>query len=507
MTAGKVGFARSGTDGTFQPLLPFTPGDPLEAVAMYLETDGERLLLVSLDFGQWPRCACSEIREGMAQALGLPVEAIIFHSTHNHAAPTYEDYVAHMFPIGLLTACLTNASREAVAGAVPARMACVAADVGNRYSLCRRKWINDDVANITNWYGYKDEGPRGARANHLIRERLHRWFGPDFPEPAWLAEPIYYDNPVDPLAQLLAFEDLAGRPLGGMIRFAAHPHLMNSANPNAYATDYPGAARRWLDRARGGIHLFGEGPQCNLAPRETTTFAHLPGKLNWADTPYGPDGSLAAVDLQDLQRDVREMGEGVAAAAFGALGKAEFRPLQTLQVKTGWLDLPMRGDVPDNARVAWEIRDEWGLKIKAALRGGVSIIEMKRMTDQYNRFHWMKKMLDEWYLPTRVEIAAKQLPVHLQAVRINDTCLIGLPAETGLETSLALRGSTLGQNLITLQQCNGDIGYMISGQEQRGGDYESTCGLIAQDGLDVLHEGALALLRQVGAAPASGVSA
>jgi hypothetical protein len=502
MTTGRAGFARASTEGTFKPLLPFDPQDELEAVAMYLDVAGERLLLVSLDFGQFSRKFSNEVRERMSAALHLPVEAIIFHATHNHSGPTNEDYVNHQVPLDNLIAGLVDVSGQAIGAAVPARMALAVADLGNQVSLCRRKWINDDVANLTNWYAYKNDMPRGSTANHLIRERLRRWFGPKFPEPDWLAEPIYYDNPVDPLVQLLAFEDERGQALGGLIRFAAHPHLMNAAEPNAYATDYCGAARRWLDRRRGGIHLFAEGPQCNLAPREMVEFVHHPGKLNWADTPYGPDGSLAATDTGELRRSVRQMGETLAMRALAALQPGDFRPLQQLEMKTAWHVLPMADDVPANSKTAWEIRDVWGQRIERARKERVSLIQMKRMTDQYNRFHWMQKMLDEWYIPSQAEIAERQLPVHLQAIRLNDTWIAGLPAETGLDTTLWLRANTVGQRLITVQQCNGDIGYIIPAQDRRGGDYEATCSLIADDGENVLRQGMLGLFRQLsGASP------
>jgi hypothetical protein len=73
-----------------------------------------------------------------------------------------------------------------------------------------------------------------------------------------------------------------------------------------------------------------------------------------------------------------------------------------------------------------------------------------------------------------------------------------------LDTSLTLRAGSAGDRLVTIQQCNGDIGYMISAQDQRGGDYEAMCSLIAEDGLPVLHEGSLRLLRSVGACSSHG---
>jgi hypothetical protein len=494
--AGKAGLARSQTDGTYKPLLSVKAEDPMEAVALYLDVEGERLLFLSVDYGQFSRGFSSQVREGIAKRLGLPVESIVFHSTHNHSGPTEEDYVCHQFPLEPLIGCLAAVGQAAREAAVPARVALATANVGNRYSLCRRKWLDDDVATLCCWYGYRDEGARGQSANHLIRERLRRWFGPDYADPDWLQVPIYYDDAVDPLVQILAFDDLRGNALGGLIRFAAHPHLMNGAEQNAYATDYCGPARRWLDRMRGGVHLFAEGPQCNLAPRETVPYFHQPGRLNWADTPYGPDGSLVA-DTAAVTQSVRDLGEALAGHALDALQHAEFRPLEILRVETAWHDLPMAADVPDNSAIGWQIRDQLGVQVQQARREGAPLIVMKRLTDQYNRFHWMQKMLDEWYRPTPDEILAKRLPVHLQAICINDAWLAGLPAETGRDTTLWLRANTVGERLITVQQCNGDIGYILPPQDRRGGCYESMCSLIADDGETAVREGALALLQRV----------
>jgi hypothetical protein len=55
----------------------------------------------------------------------------------------------------------------------------------------------------------------------------------------------------------------------------------------------------------------------------------------------------------------------------------------------------------------------------------------------------------------------------------------------------------LGERLVTIQQCNGDIGYIITSQDRRGGDYESVCSLIADSGETVLRERSVALLRSV----------
>jgi hypothetical protein len=219
--------------------------------------------------------------------------------------------------------------------------------------------------------------------------------------------------------------------------------------------------------------------------------------LNWADTPYGPDGSLVAVDMDGLRRDVREMGEGIAEHAFAMLDQGEFQLLEIVQVATTWHDLPMRGDVPINSRIGWEIRDRWGERIKQARQENVSIIEMKRMTDQYNRFHWMQKMLDEWYFPSPQEIADRRLAVHLQAIRVNDVLMVGLPGEAVVETSLWLRAHTAGTNLIAMTECNGDVGYMPTAEDMCGGGYEAMCGLIAENGETVLREAALELLGRV----------
>ena len=491
---GRAGFARAPLSGTFRPLLPSAEADPLEAVAMYLETADGRFLFIALDFGQLARHHCTEIRERLANYLDIPSEAVVIHSTHTHAAPMCEDFADH--PMDDLVACLGKVADKAMDAAVPARMAFGVADVGDTFSLCRRKWINDETATLTHWYGYGESQKGKSVANHLIRERLQRWFGRGYRAPEWLEEPVYYDAPVDPLVQMLGLQDQAGKSLGGMVRFAAHPHLLLTRRNPYYTPDYCGVARRWLDRNRGGIHLFLQGPSGNLVPREGCGFVADPSRENWADSPYGPDGTLIARHDEALVRSVREMGEGIAARALQTMQEASFDPLERLEVRTGWRSLPLRTDVPQNSARAVDIRDGWGRRIRRSRHEGCSLIEMKRLTDQYNRFHWMQKMLDEWYFPTAKEIAGRALDVHLQAIRLNHVSILGLPGECGRDTSLWLRAHTVGRDLVTLYECNGDVGYIVGAQDQAGGCYEAMCSLVAPEGERVLCDKALEVLRE-----------
>lgn len=122
------------------------------------------------------------------------------------------------------------------------------------------------------------------------------------------------------------------------------------------------------------------------------------------------------------------------------------------------------------------------------------MINLKRLTDQYNRFHWMQKMLDEWYLPAKEEIIRRSLPVQVQAIRMNDVYIAGLPGEALSDTATWLRSASVGDRLVVLTECNGDIGYIAPQKEMAGGDYEVACGLVAEKGERILREKVLEMI-------------
>ncbi|MBS3762792.1 MAG: hypothetical protein KGZ25_05740 [Planctomycetes bacterium] len=70
--------------------------EPLYARALVLESGETRLCLLSLDLLGATNACADEVRERVADALGIDSEAVMFHVTQNHAAPS----LGHCFVVG-----------------------------------------------------------------------------------------------------------------------------------------------------------------------------------------------------------------------------------------------------------------------------------------------------------------------------------------------------------------------------------------------------------------------
>lgn len=118
--------------------------DELEARAVMIERDEQRLLLVVCDLlGMSPEVA-RDVRRAVATALDLPLERVLTASTHTHTGPsvlrggevlgwpTPEGYEGH-----LLDGCVT-AARAAVAAAEPAALFCARRPLPAAVSMNRR---------------------------------------------------------------------------------------------------------------------------------------------------------------------------------------------------------------------------------------------------------------------------------------------------------------------------------------------------------------------------------
>ena len=76
----------------------------------------------------------------------------------------------------------------------------------------------------------------------------------------------------------------------------------------------------------------------------------------------------------------------------------------------------------------------------------------------------------------RLESAADEIRVPLQAVRIGDLGITAIPFETFVETGLALKESSPFRQSFTIELANGNYGYLPTPQQHRLGGYETWLG-------------------------------
>ena len=209
--------------------------DDLEANALFLRREDQAALLVSCDLGGLEPEVTASARKRMAEAAGVPEDAVIVAATHtggpsviptNYLKPVDTDY------LGRLQGWLADVAREAVASARPARVAWGVGEARVGYSrrLC---WAD------------------GSHSMHGDASR------PDF---------TGLEGPDDPQHLALLAEGLDGELIAVFHHNTAHPCTFYGAS--FYSADFPGEARKRLREALGEVPVvFFNGAQGDIGSR------------------------------------------------------------------------------------------------------------------------------------------------------------------------------------------------------------------------------------------------
>ena len=207
---------------------------PLDVRCFVVETDSGLACWIVYDLTCLFPEQCTAIREAVAAALGCGRDSIVVHCTHTHSVPDY--FV--VFPLEILAGQAVAAAREAQDRMQPFRLVEATADAGNRFSILRRKFL-PGIGTFTVWYGYRLEAGRPDGAQ-FVKEQAERVFGRSKTRPPMLAGPLWFDDPVDPLAQGLVFVGDNGEVIGSfdpLFRSPAHDLACYEA---ALSSRFPG---------------------------------------------------------------------------------------------------------------------------------------------------------------------------------------------------------------------------------------------------------------------------
>ena len=199
--------------------------DPLEARALILAAGAEKLALVAVDHLGYDHAMVERVRDLSAEKASLPRERIWVMSSHTHAGggaylALFPELAGKFDP--KIRAFYEERAAEAVVNAAramrPARLA-VGAGAVPGLSRFRSAW------------------PPGG-------------------------------GPVDPEVGVLRVDDESGNPLAVLMNFAAHPTVLSARNFQ-FSADFPGYARRALERLLGGnvMALYANGAQGTISPR------------------------------------------------------------------------------------------------------------------------------------------------------------------------------------------------------------------------------------------------
>jgi neutral ceramidase len=202
----------------------------LWATALVVDDGVTTAAWIDLDLVIISRQESDAIREAVAVALEIPVQAVRVSVTHNHAGPppsawnwTRQGQVALDGYYALLPEYAAGVARMARAGLRPARVAAGSGE--SRVAVNRR-----------------ETAPGGRPVTGVNPE-----------------------GPIDPQVFVLRIDDREGGPLAAIVGYTMHPTTLGPTN-RLISPDWPGHMKRTVEAITGATCLFAQGATGNIGP-------------------------------------------------------------------------------------------------------------------------------------------------------------------------------------------------------------------------------------------------
>jgi hypothetical protein len=369
---------------------------------------------------------------------------------------------------------LSDLVKQALVSTQPATVAYREIDTAGRFNLNRRKYIHELEGSMTVWMGCRNH-QGSPDAGWLNRSRLAHWLGREPTESEFPAS-ILYDEPTDGWVQGIFFNSLEGRPIGSLIRYAAHPCIAGHTTQKQYSADFPGVVRRIVQQRYGGICGYLSGPCGNLAPWE---------EGDWPEPEFSKDEFIPSTPWVPHRNpdacwgEVERIGSDIAEAILKVSPKQEITALNTFSFHRVPVVLPVRPDLLADSRQALELAQKRTEKF-LHYRDHLDLPAIKKWVDEIYFLRCHQGCYEEFHYLTPEEYRRRQIEVELPILRLNDLVFLGLPGEVFWQTPMLAAAAAKQRNLhfISLTEINGDIGYIPTEEERAGGDYECGCSIL-----------------------------
>lgn len=385
----------------------------LEAQALYLESGGTAVAIVSADLLAVGAEFMARLRQAAEAALGLPGEYLLVAASHSHSTPTARplrqwgqvDAAYERFLQAAILEALTTARRTAV----EARLS---------YGVGRADTLSANRRGA--------EGPIDPEVPVLCFHRRD-------------ATPAEWDAAEEPPTET---------PVGGLIavlfNFACHPVSLHSYR-NLLSPDYVGYARAALQAVcgAGAVALFTLGAAGDINParfyfrRTTPRQAHRLGAL---------------------------LGCAVAQIALDPAPVAA----PGLRLKTVVVELPV-APLPPPAELE-ALHRQYSAQAEAAHQAGRPLVETSVLAIHRD---WAAEALAEHAAGAR----RTTVSCPLTALRLGPAALLFAPLEVFVETGLALKTASPAPLTILCTNANGELGYLPTPDAYQGEDYTNPQGL------------------------------
>lgn len=392
---------------------------PLTATTLVLTNGSEKLCIVACDLIYIFNPEVDEIRQAIADRLGIGPEGVLINCSHTHCGPNVRDYswegpaqkqlqreyLANLK--GLLAGCASVANNRLR----PARLG---TGFGTSHVGINRREVDENGDVILG------ENPGG---------------------------------PLDPTVGVIRIDEMSGKPLAIVFTYGCHTVTMGP-KCLSYSPDYPGPAREVIERATGATTLFLQAAGGNINP-----ITGIGANEDDSENMNRVGVSLSAEVLRVAMgiRTHEKRGERVIFTSLTRNSMYPMIPVEDVETSLGAVEekiaLPLVNPPSlDEARQILKTRE--GLLASARAKG----------TPEHNLRFYMR--FCDWarFLVQEVEAGKKTMsvPVHTQALRIGNLAIASAAGETLVELGLQVRQKSPFPETLFLGYSNGCIGYIPS---------------------------------------------
>ncbi|MEM3046385.1 MAG: neutral/alkaline non-lysosomal ceramidase N-terminal domain-containing protein [Candidatus Bathyarchaeia archaeon] len=246
----------------------------------------------------------------------------------------------------------------------------------------------------------------------------------------------------DPEVAVVRFDNPGSRSIGALVNYACHPVVLGAGNAE-FSADYPGQVCKVLDDAKGpGFTAFFLNGAC--------------GDIN----PVSSRGYACPGGFDDVER----IGSILAWEALKVLEETGTSQEAEVRAASEVLRLPSRKPSPLEAerQVQMQRRRIEELKAKNT--------EENQLLAELAILKYYCKNLEEAQKPGGEETQA----LEVQAIRIGDAVLVGIPGEAFAEIGLQIKSGSDRRGVLVVGYANGFVGYIPTEEALREGGYEVT---------------------------------
>ncbi|MCC6444666.1 MAG: hypothetical protein IT210_14565 [Armatimonadetes bacterium] len=443
----EAGVHLAGAVGAYRPAK--LVWDPLYAKALVLESGGKRLCILALDVTIVTEPYTRQIRQAARERFGLEPEAVMVHATQTHSAPSLGHFMVDEDFDGVprehewLLGGNDRYSEWAAARAVEA---------------IRRALESLQPVQVGSGSGIEGRWAFNRRA--VMRDGTISMPGPTWPQPLGPTGIRYIEGPIDPELGVICLRTDRMKMVAVIAHYTCHPvHVFPRPIVSA---DWPGALSEEIRAAYGPdcVALVLNGACGNINP--------------WP--PFDPD----------YVEDHRRMGRALAQTVFKVIESLAFTDRAALDSRIKEIAIPLRELEPQEMEEAARVLREypqpvWSDESKTATTwewvSAASVISV----------HLMRRR-------------SPNLDYEIQALRIGDIALVGLPGEPFVEGQLRIKMASPAYPTYIAHCTSHYVGYLPTREALRRGGHEANTRYWAKlvpEALDMAVDGAVGVLGEV----------